>query len=314
MKRAYRGVGVALLACVVGALVCACGREPAPESPQPPAAAVTGGITIALLPERNVFEQKKRYQPLQDYLSRACGCAVTFKLLDNYQLIFSEIMESRVDGAFFGSMNGAISLLRGAVEMLARPVDLKGVSTYQGVIFTRAGSDVTIDPRTWRDKRIALVNKATTAGYLYPLALLRHSGYTADPAAFFRAMSFTGSHDAAMLSVFKGEADLGACKNTVYDEQLREHPEIAETLRVLGESAAVPSNGLGVRSGLDPALKAKLREALLGMHQNEDGQRVLRQIGTQRFIATDRADYEPVFAMARDAGVDLAGWPLRDLH
>jgi phosphonate transport system substrate-binding protein len=173
---------------------------------------------------------------------------------------------------------------------------------------------VTADPKTWKGKRIALVNQVTTAGYLYPLALLRRSGYAGDPAKYFRAMPFTGSHDAAMLAVFNGEADLGACKNTVYDDQVRLHPEIGRALKVLAESAEVPSNGLGVRPGLDPALKTQVREALLAMQDREDGQRALRQFGAQRFVATSLGDYEPVFVMAREAGIDLAGWPLRELR
>ena len=83
---------------------------------------------------------------------------------------------------------------------------------------------------------------------------------------------------------------------------------------MLAESAQVPSNGLGVRPDLDPDLKRRLREALLAMHTREDGQRALRQFQAQRFVETSRGDYEPVFDMAREAGLDLAGWPLREIH
>jgi phosphonate transport system substrate-binding protein len=257
------------------------------------------GITIALLPERNVFEQKKRYQPLGDYLATAIGKPVTFKLLDNYQAIFAEILEHRVDGAFFGSMNGAIAQIKGGVEILARPVELSGVSTYTGVIFTRINSGITKDPATWKGKSVAFVNKVTTAGYLYPLSLLRLNGYT-------------GSHDAAIFAVLNGEADFGACKNTIYDEYIKLHPEVQRGLTVLTVSAEVPSNGLGVHPGLDPEVKRRLREALLTMDSREDGQRVLRQFQAQRFVATTLKDYDPVFTMARQAGIDLAAWPLRD--
>lgn len=307
-----------LLALCAAALLStlACGKEPARQEAAPaPAPASSGApFTIALLPERNVFEQKKRYQPLQDYLSAAIGRPVTFKLLDNYQLIFTEILEHRADGAFFGSMNGAIAQLKGAVEILARPVELSGVSTYTGYIFSSLDSGITDDPTTWKNKRVALVNKVTTAGYLYPLALLRRSGYRGAPEAYFKQMTFTGSHDAAILAVFNGEADFGACKNTVYDEYVKYHPEVQRNLSVLKVSEQVPSNGLGVGSDLAPDLKKRLRDALLGMNSTEDGQRALRQFKAQRFVETSRSDYQPVFDMARVAGLDLASWPLRELH
>lgn len=269
-------------------------------------------ITIALLPERNVFEQKKRYQPLERYLADAIGSPVTFKLLDNYQAIFAEVLDHRVDGAFFGSMNGAIVQIKGGVEMLARPVELSGVSTYTGYIFTRIDSGITKNPATWKGKSVAFVNKVTTAGFLYPLAVLRLAGYTGEPEKYFKKISFSGSHDAAILAVFNGEADLGACKNTIFDEYIRLHPEVRRSIAVLAISAEVPSNGLGVHPGLDPEVKRRLREALLSMNSSADGQRVLRQFQARRFVATALKDYEPVFTMARQAGIDLSAWPLRD--
>jgi phosphonate transport system substrate-binding protein len=305
-----------LLAVAALGAVLACGRAPSPNEDAPATAPAPAGpaIRIALLPERNVFEQKKRYQPLQEYLTAALGRPVIFTLLDNYQVIFTEILEHRVEGAFFGSMNGAIAQLKGGVEILARPVELDGVSTYSGYLFTKIDSPVTKDPKTWKGKRIALVNKVTTAGYLYPLSLLRLSGYAGDPERYFKQMTFTGSHDAAILAVFNGEADFGACKNTVYEEYTRLHPEIQRNLTVLANSAQVPSNGLGVRPDLEPELKRQLREALIGMNARPEGQRALRQFQAQRFVATGASDYEPVFTMAKEAGVDLAGWPLRELH
>lgn len=297
-------------------LVGACSRAPSPGESAPAPATLSQGpaVTIALLPERNVFAQKKRYQPLQEYLSAAIGRPVVFKLLDNYQVIFTEILEHRVEGAFFGSMNGAIAQLKGGVEILARPVDLAGVSTYSGLVFAKIDSSITRDPKTWKGKRIALVNKATTAGYLFPLSLLRLSGYQGEPEAYFKQTTFTGSHDAAILAVFNGESDFGACKNTIYEEYTKLHPEIQRNLAVLASSAQVPSNGLGVRPDLDPQLKRQLREALIAMSERPDGQRALRQFQAQRFIATGAGDYEPVFTMAKQAGLDLAAWPLREIH
>jgi phosphonate transport system substrate-binding protein len=306
-----------LLASATLLVALACRPTPGKDEVAPgPTPSATGGpaITIALLPERNVFEQKKRYQPLQEYLSAAIGRPVVFKLLDNYQIIFSEILEHRVEGGFFGSMNGAIAQFKGGVEILARPVELSGVSTYTGVIFTKLDSGITKDPKTWKSKRIALVNKATTAGYLFPMSQLRLSGYQGDLAAYFKQKTFTGSHDAAILAVFNGESDFGACKNTVYEEYTKLHPEIQRSLTVLATSAPVPSNGLGVRPDLDPELKRQLRQALIAMNTSADGQRALRQFQAQRFVETSATDYEPVFTMARQAGIDLAAWPLRELH
>ena len=115
-----------LTALLVPALLgpAACRQRPE-ETALPPAPEITeenADLVIALLTERNVFEQKSKYLPLQQYLSKRLDLKVYFKLLDNYEYIFTELLDRKVDGGFWGSMNGTIAQLRGGVEMLVRPV------------------------------------------------------------------------------------------------------------------------------------------------------------------------------------------------
>ena len=115
----------------------------------------------------------------------------------------------------------------------------------------------------------------------------------------------------ALLAVLNEASDFGVCKNTVYDDFLKRRPDAREVLTLLGVSAEVPANALGVHPDLSPEIRRALREALLGMHTSEHGQRALRQFGAQRFIETSLGDYELVFALARRAGEDLATWSLK---
>ena len=296
----------------------AAGCRKAPEEPPSPTVTAfdeeNADLVIALLPERNVFEQKKKYLPLQNYLSEKLGISVYFKLLDNYDHIFSELLDRKVDGGFWGSMNGAIAQLRGGVEILARPVWEDSTSTYWSYIYTRKGSSITADPVTWSGKSIAFVNMATTAGFLYPMSLLRKAGIAADPGEYFSRAIFSGSHDASIMAVFQGEVDMGASKNTIYQEYIDRHPEVREGLVIIAESAQVPSNGLGVRPDLSDDLKKSLTEVLISMEKDDEGRSVLKQFGALRFIETSFEDYRPVIDMAESAGIDLVEWPLRDVR
>jgi len=305
-------------ALVTLAIVAVSGCQQSPEeAPPPPAPEITeatADLVIALLPERNVFEQKMKFLPLQGYLSEHLGIEVYFKLLDNYELIFTELLDGKVDGGFWGSMNGAIAQIRGGIEILARPVWLDGTSTYWGYIYTRKGTGITGDPKTWSGRSIAFVNKATTAGFLYPLSLLRQAGITADPADYFSRAIFSGSHDASLLAVYQGDVDMGASKNTVFNEFIVKNPEIGESIIIVAESPEVPSNGLGVRPSLSEDLKERLKNILVTMHESPEGRETLRKFGAERFVETSFEDYRPVIDMAGQAGIDLAHWPLRDVR
>jgi phosphonate transport system substrate-binding protein len=299
-------------------LSVAAGCREKPEEPPPAMKAVVteenADLIIALLPERNVFEQKRKYLPLQEYLSDKLGQTVYFKLLDNYGLIFSELLDDKIDGGFWGSMNGTIAQIRGGVEMLARPVWPDGSSTYWGYVFTRKGSGITADPRSWSGRSIAFVNQATTAGFLYPLSVLREAGIDDDPADFFSRAVFSGSHDASIQAVYQGEMDMGACKNWIFQEFVSQYPDVAEKLVVLSESLPVPSNGLGVRPNLDENLKESLKAALISMDELPEGRTALEKFGALRFIETSVSDYQPVIDMADKAGINLTEWPLRDVR
>jgi len=81
---------------------------------------------------------------------------------------------------------------------------------------------------------------------------------------------------------------------------------------ILADSPRVPSNGLCVRKGLDPALQQKLKEALLDLHRDPAGAAVLKQFGAIGFIETTVKDYEPVFELTRKAGIDIGSYEYRN--
>src|SRR5512140_3723631 len=170
-------------------------------------------LVIGLIPEVNIFEQKARFRLLGEYLGRKIGVPVRFTILSRYGNILERFEAERMDGAFFGSFTGALAIERLGAVPLARPVNLDGASTYTGRIFVRKDSGL----RTVADlrgKRMAFVDRATTAGYVFPMAWLREHG-VASPDAWFEECYFTGSHDAAVDAVLDRKADVGAAKHSV---------------------------------------------------------------------------------------------------
>jgi len=262
-------------------------------------------MLIGLIPEMNVFKQKQRFKLLGTYLSRKSGVTIEFTILSRYGNIIDRFTAEKMDGAFFGSFTGALAIERLGVVPLARPVNLDNTSTYYGVLFVRKDSGIRT-VKDMKDKKMAFVDKATTAGYLFPLAWLRENGVSiTDKDHFFSKSFFAGSHDAAITAVLNHTADVGAAKHSMYDRVRKEEPRIDQELIILAQSALVPSNGLCVRKGLDPVLKRKLKEALLGLHEDPEGAEILKQFGAIKFIETTEKDYHPVFDMAKKAGINL---------
>ena len=263
-------------------------------------------LLIGLIPERNIFKQLERYEPLADYLSKETGRNIKLKVLTRYGNIVDNFVSLGLDGAFLGSFTYTLAHAKLDIEPIARPENKDGISTYYGLIFVRKNSGI----KTAKDmegKVFAFVDKATTAGYLLPIAYFRENGIN-DHNTYLKETYFSGTHDDTIYDVLNGEADIGAAKNTVYYKLAASDKRIENELLILKRSPDVPENGLAVRSDLEGPLKKKLKETLLDMHNNPYGKNVLINFGAKNFIETTDSDYEAVYKYLKLIDLDLKNY------
>jgi len=260
-------------------------------------------LLIGLIPERNIFEQLERYEPLAAYLSEKTGVNIKLKVLTRYKNIIENFVSNDLDGAFFGSFTYTLAHAKLNVEPCARPVSLDGTSTYYGLIFVRTDSGI----RTINDmkgKIFAFVDKATTAGYLLPLSFFKENNIP-DYRTYFKETYFTGTHEDAVYDVLNKKANIGAAKNTVYYYLAAIDESIEKDLLILKRSPDVPENALALRKDLDDTIKEGLKEALLNMHNDDKGRRVLKNFRAKRFIETTDDDYSSVYDYIKEINLDL---------
>jgi phosphonate transport system substrate-binding protein len=292
---------VLLIACLSFLAVAGCGEKKAPPKLKPPEGR---SITIGLIPEQNIFRQMERYEPLAAYVSKKIGVKIKLKVLPRYGNIISNFVSEGMDGAFFGSFTYSMAHAKLGVEVLARPENGEGISSYHGLMLVRKDSLIKT-AEDMKGKRFAFVDKATTAGYLLPLAYFKKNGIR-DYRAYLKETYFAGTHEDVIYDVLNKKADIGAAKNTVFERLAKTDERILKELLILEKSPDVPENGLAVRKDLDNSLKIKIRETLINMHNDPAGKDVLSKFGARRFIETTDKDYGPVFAYAKDIGLNLS--------
>jgi phosphonate transport system substrate-binding protein len=280
------------------------------EAPPPPAPAKAESLVIGLLPEQSIFNQIERYEPVAQYLSGKTGAKITLKILPRYGNIIDNLKSRDMDGAFFGSFTYALAHARLGVEVLVRPMGLDNVSTYHGLIFVRKDSGIKT-VRDMKGKRFAFVDKATTAGYMLPLEYFHHAGIP-DYKKYLKEAYFAGTHEDAIYDVLNRKADIGAAKNTVFNRLAKADPRILKELVVLERSPEVPENAIGLRKEIDRSLRDRLRQALLGMHRDPEGQKVLERFGARRFVVTRNTDYDVVFWYAEHLNLNLATYDYKN--
>jgi phosphonate transport system substrate-binding protein len=292
-----------LAAFLCALLVTGCGKQ---ETPAPRQAAPEKTLLIGLTPEHNIFKQVRRYEPLADYLSKKTGVRVTLKVLTYRGNIIDNFQSLKLDGAFFGSFSYLLAHAKLGVVALARPEAPDGTSSYHGVLFVRKDGGIRT-VRQMKGKRLALVARATTAGYLFPSIFLGRAGVR-NPETYFKEVYYAGTHEGTIDDVLDRKADVGVSKNTVYNRFAAENPRIDRELVILGTSDDVPENALALRKDVGDSVKGKLADALISMHADPEGAKVLKAFGARRFIGTTDADYLPVTRYARELGIDVAGF------
>jgi phosphonate transport system substrate-binding protein len=292
-----------LVSFLCAALVIGCGKQ---ETPAPRQRTPEKTLLIGLTPEHNIFRQVRRYEPLADYLSKKTGVRVVLKVLTYRGNVIDNFQFLKLDGAFFGSFSYSLAHAKLGVVALARPEGSDGTSSYHGVLFVRKDSGIRT-VRQMEGMRLALVARATTAGYLFPSAFLKRAGVR-NLESYFREVYYAGTHEGTIDDVLDRKADVGVSKNTVYNRFAAENPRIDRDLVILGTSDDVPENALAVRQDIEASVKGKLLDALIAMHADPEGEKVLKAFGARRFIRTTDADFLPVTAYTRELGIDLAGF------
>ncbi len=267
-------------------------------------------ITIGLIPERNIFTQLDRYEPLASYLSKRIGADIKLKVLTRYGNIIDNFVSAGLDGAFFGSFSYTLAHAKLDLEPIARPESTDGISTYYGLIMVRKDGGIKT-VKDMKGKIFAFVDRATTAGYLLPLAYFKENSID-DYQKFLGETYFAGTHEAAIYDVLNKKADICAAKDTVFTRLAAKDQRLTTELVLLARSPDVPENGLAIKKDLNGTIKDELKKTLLNMDKDTEGVNVLRRFGARKFIETTDDDYGSVYKYVKQIGLNLATYNYRN--
>jgi phosphonate transport system substrate-binding protein len=152
--------------------------------------------------------------------------------------------------------------------------------------------------------RVAWVDRDSVAGYLLPVAFLKAKGL--EPGRLFSSQHFAGSYRAALEAVRAGVADVtsvfcpsGSTGMTYADGVEVVMPGQGGAFELIAYTEEAPNDGVPVGMGVAPELVGTLERALLGLHESEEGQRLLEEIfRAERFEPAPRMGYRALYRVA----------------
>ena len=264
-------------------------------------------LIIGIVPEADLAKQMEVYVPLCRYLGMKLGYQVEVKPLKNHGLIFEELENNQIDAGFFGSFIYAMTHERIGLVPVARPVKTDGDSMLRGVTFVRKDSNIH-SPKEMKGKVIALVDPATTTGYLAQKLYFKKYGLDIDKDV---KIIWATNHDRAVMMVYEKKADMGGASDHAFEKAVSAYPALKEGLIILDTSREVPGSTFAVDISMDVQLRARLTNVLLEMGSDPAAQDILKKLDTKRFVKTTHEEYGGLYKMAKEGAINLKTYPYR---
>ena len=284
---------VTSIVLVAGILLAALGGQPA---------LAQSSLHLALTPSQKPTDLMVAGEAFGAALGKLVGVPIRVTVASDYAAVVEALRNRTADLAFVHPA-GYVLANREAKAMIVAKDQWHGNTSYTSRIYVRKESGLkTLEEL--RGKTIAFVDPSSTSGYVYPMVMLIEKGLVQnrDPKTFFKEFVFSGSHDAGLQALLNGHVDAFASFDQAREQYLKD-PAEREKLIYIAESAPIPEGGICARDGLDPALVAKVRAALLSMKGPTYAPVLKALYDIDGFEPAEDREYQPV-----RAAMDLLGW------
>jgi len=184
------------------------------------------------------------------------------------------------------------------MELLAAPV-VKGKQTYHSYIIVPSDSAAK-NVMDLREKVFAFTDPLSNSGRLAPVHLLHQYGER--PETFFGRVVFTYSHDNSIHAVANKLVDGAAVDSLVFERMTEQDALLRSRLRIIWKSPPYGMPPIVVNPRLSNDLKSRLKSVLLRMHEDPEGQRILRSLGIERFASIEDSAYDSLRQMLAELG------------
>lgn len=113
---------------------------------------------------------------------------------------------------------------------------------------------------------------------------------------FFEAVSYSGSHQAGLQAVIKGDIDVAPISDQILASEIANGNAAEGDVKVIHESGAIPAEAMVVAESVSQETRDKLTDFLTAYDNEEYFTQVIKKEGA-RFIACDITDYEPIIEL-----------------
>ncbi|WP_269713841.1 phosphate/phosphite/phosphonate ABC transporter substrate-binding protein [Caulobacter sp. NIBR2454] len=233
-------------------------------------------LRFSILSTENATNQAAKWQPFIDDMAKETGLKIEPFYASNYTSLIEAMRFKQSDAGWFSNQSGMEAVRRAGGEVFAKSTHPGGKQGYSALIITQRGSGITLDKLLECGKRYSfgMGDAKSTSGTLAPLTYL-FGPRDIDPQTCFANLR-SAKHEANLLAVANGLLDAATYNtNDVERMQRRNDPKadaVLEKVEVIWTSPKLPEDPIVWRKDLDPEIKAKLKQFMLGYGVGNDAE------------------------------------------
>lgn len=301
------------LAAVGLASLIACGGKTDSDSDASSGAPSVDGapdkLVITAIPDDNAENMREYFGLIAQVIEDVTGIPTEYVHVQNYQASVTALATGQAHLCWFGAVTTAQAYMEmgdDLVVVACRDIDKTFISYFIGHAESGVPEVADLaelaehpDASEWA---FTFGSNGSTSSHMMPRSFFtEQSGKSPEEA--FRTVAFSGSHDVVLEKVANGEFQVGALGQPPYD---RADDDVKARAPIIYTTPTFTNYALCGRADLGEELIGKVREALLTLHETEEGQQALGYLGAEKFIEADMSEWMGYVELI-ESGVDIGG-------
>jgi phosphonate transport system substrate-binding protein len=236
-------------------------------------------INFGIIATDSASTQRERWEPFFRDMEKKTGLTIKSFYAPDYAGVIEAMRFSKVQVAWYGNKAAMEAVDRANGEVFAQVMYADGTYGYHGLLIAHKDSPYNnLDDVLKNSKTInfSIGDPNSTSGFLVPTFYVFAKNNVDHRTAFKTVRN--ASHGANIQAVLARQVDVATNNTEDMGKLETSKPELYSQLKVLWTSPLIPSDPFVYRKDLDPAVKAKLKNFVLGYAKTDPEEKAILKV------------------------------------
>jgi phosphonate transport system substrate-binding protein len=233
-------------------------------------------INFGIIATDSASTQRERWEPFFADMAKKTGLTIKSFYAPDYAGVIEAMRFNKVQVAWYGNKAAMEAVDRSNGEVFAQVMYADGTFGYHGLLVAHKDSPYNnVDDVLKNSKNInfSIGDPNSTSGFLVPTFYVFAKNNVDHRTAFKTVRN--ASHGANLQAVLAKQVDVATNNTEDLTKLENTKPELASQVKVLWKSPLIPSDPFVWRKDLDPAVKAKVKNFVLGYAKTDAAEKAI---------------------------------------